>query len=212
MNFGGETRTQFSVQGDISTLKPYDSYFVYPPKSLVFTVLEAVQEVATVLLSCRTDHRPRVNRPKGQCCCNARDRDLSYHGQRLGPGMTLTCPGIWKIPPLRFLCMPLSAVELKELCSYLSSSTPRTSWASAVRVCRTTAISKLTVLKTTLCLLTSYNTFFSCVPEQLGSGAVGWGAALQAGRWQVRFSIMSLEFFIEINLPAALWLCSRLSL
>ena len=33
--------------------------------------------------------------------------------------------------------------------------------------------------------------------------AVGWGTALQA--WWVRFPIMSLEFFIAVILPAALW-------
>jgi len=35
--------------------------------------------------------------------------------------------------------------------------------------------------------------------------AVGWGTALQAGRSRVRFPMMSLEFFIDIILPAALW-------
>jgi hypothetical protein len=35
-------------------------------------------------------------------------------------------------------------------------------------------------------------------------GAVGWGTALQAGGSRVRFP-MSLEFFIDIILPAALW-------
>jgi hypothetical protein len=35
-------------------------------------------------------------------------------------------------------------------------------------------------------------------------GAVGWGTALQA--WCVRFPMMSLEFFIDVILPAALWL------
>jgi hypothetical protein len=34
--------------------------------------------------------------------------------------------------------------------------------------------------------------------------AVGWGTALQVGRSRVRFP-MSLEFFIDIVLPAALW-------
>ena len=36
-------------------------------------------------------------------------------------------------------------------------------------------------------------------------GAVGSGTALQAGRSRVRFPIVSLEFFIDIILPAALW-------
>jgi hypothetical protein len=36
-------------------------------------------------------------------------------------------------------------------------------------------------------------------------GAVGWGTALQTGRPRVRFSMVSLEFFVDIILPAALW-------
>ena len=33
----------------------------------------------------------------------------------------------------------------------------------------------------------------------------GWGTAVQATMWQVRFPLMSLEFFIDIFLTAALW-------
>jgi hypothetical protein len=36
-------------------------------------------------------------------------------------------------------------------------------------------------------------------------GAVGWGTALQAGRSRVSFPMVSLEFFIDIIFPAALW-------
>jgi hypothetical protein len=36
-------------------------------------------------------------------------------------------------------------------------------------------------------------------------GAVGWGTAPQAGRSRVQFQMVSLEFFIDITLPAALW-------
>ena len=43
------------------------------------------------------------------------------------------------------------------------------------------------------------------------SGAVGGGPALQAGRLLVWFPMVSLEFFIDIILPAALWLWVRLS-
>ena len=43
-------------------------------------------------------------------------------------------------------------------------------------------------------------------------GAVGWGTALQVGRSQVRFSMVSLGFFIDIILPAALWPWGWLSL
>jgi hypothetical protein len=43
-------------------------------------------------------------------------------------------------------------------------------------------------------------------------GAVCWSTALQAGRSRVRFPIVSLDFFIEIILPTALWPWGRLSL
>ena len=43
-------------------------------------------------------------------------------------------------------------------------------------------------------------------------GAVGWGTALHAGRSRVRFPMVSLEFFIDISHPAALWPWGRLSL
>ena len=43
-------------------------------------------------------------------------------------------------------------------------------------------------------------------------GAVGSGTALQAGRSRVRFPMVSLEFFIDIILPAELWRWDRLSL
>ena len=36
-------------------------------------------------------------------------------------------------------------------------------------------------------------------------GAVGCGNALQVGRSRVRFPIVSLELFIDIILPTALW-------
>jgi hypothetical protein len=38
-------------------------------------------------------------------------------------------------------------------------------------------------------------------------GAIGWGTALLAGRSWVRFPMVSLDFFIDIILPAALWPC-----
>ena len=42
--------------------------------------------------------------------------------------------------------------------------------------------------------------------------AVGWRTALQVGRSRVRFPMVSLEFFIDIILPAALWPWGRISL
>ena len=43
-------------------------------------------------------------------------------------------------------------------------------------------------------------------------GSIGWGTALQTGRFRVRFQLVSLEFFIDIILPAALWPLGWLSL
>jgi hypothetical protein len=44
------------------------------------------------------------------------------------------------------------------------------------------------------------------VRRMLGArgSAVAWGTALQTGRSRVRFPIMSLEFFIDVILPAVL--------
>jgi len=44
------------------------------------------------------------------------------------------------------------------------------------------------------------------------SGTVGWGTALQARRSRVQFLMVSLEFFIDRILPAALWPWGWLSL
>jgi hypothetical protein len=52
-----------------------------------------------------------------------------------------------------------------------------------------------------LCVNISYTLFFS---GSRGS-AVGWDTALQGGRSRVRFTMLSLKFFIDIILPAALW-------
>jgi hypothetical protein len=38
-----------------------------------------------------------------------------------------------------------------------------------------------------------------------GDGAVGWDTKLRVGRSRVRFTMVSLEFFIDIILPATLW-------
>jgi hypothetical protein len=44
------------------------------------------------------------------------------------------------------------------------------------------------------------------------SSVVGWGTMLQPGRWRVWFSIRSLDFSIDLILPAALWPWDLLSL
>ena len=43
-------------------------------------------------------------------------------------------------------------------------------------------------------------------------GRVGWGTVLQARKSWVRFPMVSLEFFIAIILPAAVWHCGWLNL
>jgi len=43
-------------------------------------------------------------------------------------------------------------------------------------------------------------------------GAVDWGTALQVGRSRVWFVMVSLEFFIDVILPATLWPWGWLSL
>ena len=43
-------------------------------------------------------------------------------------------------------------------------------------------------------------------------GPVGGGTAMKAGRLRVRFPMVSLQFSIDIVLPAVLWLCGRLRL
>jgi hypothetical protein len=51
-----------------------------------------------------------------------------------------------------------------------------------------------------------------CFKSGHGDRLVGWGTSLRAGRSRVRFPMVSLEFFIDIILPAALWPLGRLSL
>ena len=58
------------------------------------------------------------------------------------------------------------------------------------------------------------NLLLQCIIIVTGArgGAVGWGTALQAGRSRVLFPMVSLEFFIDIILKAALWPWGWLSL
>ena len=57
-----------------------------------------------------------------------------------------------------------------------------------------------------------YGTKFNITTPLHRVGAVGWGTALQTGRSRVRFPMVTLEFFIDIILPAALWPWGWLSL
>jgi len=41
-------------------------------------------------------------------------------------------------------------------------------------------------------------------------GTVGCGTAVQAGRSRVRLLVLSLKPFIDINFPAAIWVCDRI--
>jgi hypothetical protein len=54
---------------------------------------------------------------------------------------------------------------------------------------------------------TAFYNYFFLIHEMNGArgGAVGRGTALQVGSSQVLFPIVSLKFFIDIILPAALW-------
>ena len=70
-------------------------------------------------------------------------------------------------------------------------------------------------MRTAILRFLTKNTFISVsYPLAVGArgGAVGWGTALKAGRSRVRFPMVSLEFFVDIILPAAVWPWGRLSL
>ena len=56
-------------------------------------------------------------------------------------------------------------------------------------------------------MISESNSVYTFVPTIAGHAVAwsGWGTALRAGRSRVRFHIVSLEFFIDIILPVALW-------
>jgi len=56
---------------------------------------------------------------------------------------------------------------------------------------------------TVIFFIFSFSSFISL--GHAAGGAVGWGTALQAIRPRVLFPMVSLEFFIDIILPAVLW-------
>jgi len=62
------------------------------------------------------------------------------------------------------------------------------------------------------CVRTCIYSYISSIIAGARGGAVGWGTALQVGRPQVRFPMVSLEFFIDIIIPGALWPWGWLSL
>ena len=56
----------------------------------------------------------------------------------------------------------------------------------------------------------NHNTWVVLLCGIFSENAVGWGTALQTGRTRVRFTIVKLEFFIDIILSAILWSWGRL--
>jgi hypothetical protein len=68
--------------------------------------------------------------------------------------------------------------------------------------------SRLVRLKENLPLKNFY--IFHSMHYYKRGGAAGWDTGLRDGRWRFRSSMVSLEFFIDIILPAALWPWSRL--
>jgi len=96
-----------------------------------------------------------------------------------------------KMFQIKFLCMPM-----------------KTNFIPCKRQC----YPEVRLLHSKACIL-DYNKKKSCLMT-MGErgGAVGWDTAPQTTGLRARFSMVSLEFFIDINLPAAIWPWSRLSL
>ena len=106
----------------------------------------------------------------------------------------------WGVLTMKVLIMQSFPVSLlSSTLTQISSITP-CSWTPTVYV-----------------LPLNWETKFHTYTKKIGvggahGGAVGWGTALQARRSRVWFLMVSLEFFIDIILPAALWPWGWLSL
>ena len=100
----------------------------------------------------------------------------------------------------------LESVRQAPLCTECDVTREPFSWFVHV-VCNMTGGSQVRSLCTQPAVLICNNQLVGA-----RSGAVGWGTALQTGRSRARFPMVSLKFFIDIILPAALWPWGRLSL
>jgi hypothetical protein len=79
-----------------------------------------------------------------------------------------------------------------------SDSARYTSWR--------TQLNKHISLTLLIILVTSSANYFSIHPLMGARGrTVGWDTALQVGKSRVQFPVVSMEFFIDIILPTALW-------
>jgi hypothetical protein len=95
--------------------------------------------------------------------------------------------------------------ELHVRTCHVHANVPRTCWLIPPSLHN--ALPRDVTNKCPKLVLYSWGPWFKFRPGSLGHevAQVGWGTALQAGRSRVRSPMVSLEFFIDIILPAALW-------